>query len=333
MRIVLALFLFLSMLIGGRYAVEELKRPPRAENGPMDIVARPLVLDSSRPERTQLGSLYFLGAWDLKGPDNAFGGLSAMSILPDGRIQALNDTATMFTFPQPGERGAGVVKRLPVLKNRSGRWKPGSTDSESMAVDPVTGKIWAGFELTHMICRYPADLSKVETCRTWPEMKEWTDTSSIESLARLPDGRFLVIAEGAYGYGEGRDVLLFADDPSEDKAQPPVLMRYIPPVGYDPTDAVAIGGDRLLVLNRRATVYDGFTAIITLVDIGAMKAGAVLPGKEVARFAPPVLADNFEAMTVQRGPDGRMILWVLSDNNHLFFQRTLLLKFALPDQF
>lgn len=337
MRILLALCLFLLTLIGGRYAVEELKRPPRAVNGPMEIVARPLVLDSGRPDRTQLGSLHFLGAWDLTGPDNGFGGLSAMSILPDGRIQALNDTATMFTFPQPGpqpgERGGGVVKRMPMLKHRSGRWMPGSTDSESMAVDPATGKIWVGFELTQMICRYPADLSLVETCRTWPEMKEWTDTSSLESLARLPDGRFLAIAEGAYGNGEGRDVLLFAGDPSEESALPPILMRYMPPVGYDPTDAVAIDKDRLLVLNRRATIYDGFTVIVTLVDIGGMKPGAMLSGKEVARLAPPVLADNFEAMTLQDTPDGQTILWILSDNNHLFFQRTLLLKFALPDQF
>ncbi|MGE4429887.1 MAG: esterase-like activity of phytase family protein [Sphingobium sp.] len=333
MRILLALLILLPMLIGGRYAVKELKRPPRAENGPMEIAARPLVLDSSRPERTQLGSLHFLGAWDLTGPDNSFGGLSAMSILPDGRIQALNDTATMFTFPSPGERGAGTVKRLPILKHRTRGWLPGSTDSESMAVDPATGTIWVGFELSQMICRYPADLSRAEACRTWPEMKDWTDTSSIESLARLPDGRFLVIAEGAHGDGKGRDMLLFADDPSDKKALPPILMHYMPPVGYDPTDAVAIGGNRLLVLNRRATVYDGFTAVITLVDIGAMKPGAVLPGKEVARLAPPVLADNFEAMTVQRRPDGQTVLWVLSDNNHLFFQRTLLLKFALPDQF
>jgi len=333
MRILLVLlFVFLTAMTG-RYALEEVKKPPRAENGPMRIVAKPLVLDSSAPERTRLGELHFLGAWELKGPDRSFGGLSSLYLLPDGRIRALNDTATMFTFPQPGVAGMGEVKWLPILRKREGGWRPNSTDSESMAVDPKTGTIWAGFELTQMICRYPSDLSRAEACRTWPEMKDWTETSSIESLARLSDGRFLVIAEGAHGRGEGRDVLLFADDPAADDSRSPVLMRYDPPVGYDPTDAVQVSKDRLLVLNRRATIYDGFTAVITLVDIGAMKPGATLPSREVARLVPPVLADNFEGLTLERGPDGQRILWVVSDDNHLFFQRTLLLKFALPEQF
>jgi len=333
MRILLVLlFLFLTAMTG-RYVLEEVKKPPRAENGLMRIAAKPLVLDSGRPERTRLGDLHFLGAWELTGPDRSFGGLSSLHILPDGRIRALNDTATMFTFPQPGVPGMGEVKWLPIIRKRTGGWLPNSTDSESMAVDPRTGAIWAGFEMTQMICRYPPDLSRVEACRTWPEMKGWTETSSIESLARLSDGRFLVIAEGAHGYGEARDVLLFAGDPAAADAMPPILMRYIPPSGYDPTDAVQIGEDKLLVLNRRATIYEGFTAILTLVDIGHMAPGVTLPGKQVARLAPPVLADNFEGLTLERGPDGRRILWIVSDDNHLFFQRTLLLKFALPEEF
>ena len=41
------------------------------------------------------------------------------------------------------------------------------------------------------------------------------------------------------------------------------------------------------------------------------------------------MADNFEGMTVTR-EEGRPVIWIISDDNHEFFQRTLLLKFALP---
>ncbi len=76
----------------------------------------------------------------------------------------------------------------------------------------------------------------------------------------------------------------------------------------------------------------GFTAIVTLVDIKGMKQGAVLQASEVARLAPPVLTDNFEGMALEY-KDGQRILWLVSDDNFLFFQRTLLLKFALPERF
>jgi hypothetical protein len=44
-----------------------------------------------------------------------------------------------------------------------------------------------------------------------------------------------------------------------------------------------------------------------------------------------LLADNFEGLAIERR-DGQRILWVISDDNHLFFQRTLLIKFALSEK-
>lgn len=321
--------------VSGYFVWQEVKKPPRLENGPIMIDAQPLVLDSSDPSRTSLGQLHFLGAWHLTGPARSFGGLSSLHIHPDGMVWALSDAAAMIAFPPPGTPGEAMVKRLPLPERRgSGTTsdRP-SEDSESMVFDPVTERIWVGFELNQRICRYATGLERVEKCRDWPEMKDWPITASLESMARLPDGRFLVIAEGQTGGRAGRDTLLFAGDPVVDTTPHPIRMSYIPPVGYDPTDAVAIGDGKLLVLNRRATIYDGFTAILVLVDIGAMKPGVVLTSREVARLAPPVLADNFEGLALEQGTNGQRILWVVSDDNHLFFERTLLLKFALPEQF
>ncbi|MPT46845.1 MAG: esterase-like activity of phytase family protein [Sphingobium sp.] len=333
MRKLLLLILFILIGAVGYHLFQMVKKPPRPVSGPMVIKAEPLVLDSSNPQRTRLGSLYFLGAWQLSGRDRSFGGLSSLVLLPNGRMQALSDGAVLYSFPYPGMDGMGQVKPLPTMRDRaSRRWLPGSSDSESMVLDPETGQIWVGFELNQAICRYAPGAMRLEKCHIWPEMKDWVYTSSIESLARLPDGRFMAIAEGAYGTKEGRDVLLFSGDPADRRTKSPVKMRYMPPAGYDPTDAVAIGGGQLLVLNRRATLYDGFTAILTVVDINAMVPGKMLPSREVARFVPPVLADNFEALAYQKQADGQRILWVLSDDNHLIFQRTLLLKFALPDR-
>lgn len=202
-------------------------------------------------------------------------------------------------------------------------------DSESMQVDPASGHAWVGFELIQKICRYSSDFARVESCVAWPRVKDWPDTSGMESLVRLPDGRFLAIAEGAGGPHGGNDVLLFAGDPADASTPQPVRLDYMPPKGYRPTDAVWIGGNRLLVLNRRAKLLEGFTAVLSLVDISGLRAGAVLKGQEIARFAPPILTDNYEALSLEWRGD-HAILWMASDNNHMFFQRTLLLAFALP---
>lgn len=308
------------------------RQPVITQTGALAVIAEPLVLDSSEPSRTRLGDLHFLGAWRLSGTDDRFGGLSSMRVAPDGSLWSLNDTGTMFHFPQPGRQlTAQAFRLLPPRPTKQMEGWP--FDSESMAVDPAFRHIWVGYELVQRICRYGVSLKEVGTCRDWPEMKDWPITMSLESMERLPDGRFLVIAEGqGTRDGRGREGLLFAGDPVDPETPHPVRFTYVPPVGYDPTDAVYIGGGKLLVLNRRATLYDGFTAVILLVDIRHLRAGAVLTGREVARLAPPVLADNFEGMALDdRG--GQKTLWVVSDDNHLFFQRTLLLKFALPDRF
>ena len=126
-------------------------------------------------------------------------------------------------------------------------------------------------------------------------------------------------------------MLLFPGDPAVASSPKAIRMSYIPPQGYVPTDAVSIGHNRLLMLNRRVTMFDGFTAIITILDLSEAHENAVLRSEEIARLTPPVLADNFEAMAIEKR-DGQSILWIASDDNHLFFQRTLLLKFALPTE-
>ena len=124
-------------------------------------------------------------------------------------------------------------------------------------------------------------------------------------------------------------MLLFDHDPA-DPGAPPASLGYYPPQGYRITDAVWLAPGMLLTLNRRATIYEGFTAKLAIVDMGELAPGKLLHAQEIATLRPPLLADNFEALAVTR-EDNRTIIWVASDDNHKFFQRTLLLKFALGE--
>lgn len=322
-RVALILILFI-LLMNGRHG----GNTPPATFDSLAVQARALDLPDTA-DQALYGPLRLTAAWQLSGSHGAFGGFSSLLVNEDGSLIALNDTGELFGFRVNGAQREGFVSPLPRVGVEQ-TWPSWRWDSESMQRDPVTGRVWVGFEGIQRICRYTPDLKTLEGCATPPEMLAWPETGSIESMVRFGDGRFLAISEMGMGKAGANDVLLWQGDPVDPATPPPVHLGYRPPTGYRPTDALWLGGDRLLVLNRRLTLADGFTARLSLVRLPKLEAGAVLTGEVIATFAPPGLSDNFEAMTLSH-ENGKPVLWVASDDNHLFLQRSLLLRFNLPE--
>ncbi|BAK68066.1 hypothetical protein SLG_33910 [Sphingobium sp. SYK-6] len=321
-RVALILMLFI-LLMNGRHGSDM----PPATFDSLVVQARAIPLEKAG-DAAAFGPLTLTGAWQLTSPHKAFGGISSLLVDDDGAMIGLSDTGELFGFRVSGAEGKGFIEPLPRIAAEQ-HWPGWRWDSESMQRDPVSGRIWVGFEGLQRICRYAPDFRALEGCVEPPEMADWPVTGSIESLVRFGDGRFLAIAEMAIGPAGAHDVLLWQGDPVDPATPPPVHLGYRPPTGYRPTDALWLGGDRLLVLNRRLTLADGFTARLSLVTLPPLAEGAILTGKPIATFAPPGLADNFEALALSR-QNGQPVLWVASDDNHLFLQRSLLMRFALP---
>lgn len=305
-------------------------KPELFSAGPLLVTARPLPLSTTDPAVHSVGALDYLGGWQLSSPHRGFGGISSLLVQGRGEVLALSDSGTLMGFTLRPDRNSRhpFIAPLPVRSpDQAQPWW--AWDSEAMAHDPVTDRYWVGFEMLQRICRYAPGFSRVEACRTWPEIEAWPETGSIESMARMPDGRFLVIAEMGMRADGTHDTLLFSGDPTESTTPQPIHMRYVPPKGYRPTDAVALDERHLLVLNRRVTLQNLFTATLALVELPAQpKPDERLWARPIATLAPPLLADNFEGLAITR-EGKRTIVWIASDDNHEFFQRTLLLKFAL----
>ena len=98
--------------------------------------------------------------------------------------------------------------------------------------------------------------------------------------------------------------------------------------GYRVSDATLLPDGRLLIVNRRFEWLEGVSAALTVVDAGALRAGAIIQGREIARLQPPLTVDNMEGVSVTV-ENGRTIVWLVSDDNFFPLQQTLLLKFAL----
>lgn len=293
------------------------------------VLATPIPLDPDDAAHDRFGGVRYLGGWQLVSREPRFGGYSALRVA-DGRVLALADTGEYLDF-RMSPSGTVEDPRFGELPGFPGDGQAKEDrDSESMAVDPATGQIWVGFEQHNVIFRYAAQFAAVLSQRSPPEMRDWPSNLGPESLARLSDGRFVVLSEDAKMADGARQALLFPGDPTDEKNSP-IPFGYRPPPGYVATDAAELPDGRLIVLNRHFDMMDGFWAALTIIDPRAIRPGAILMGELVAEFRRPLNIDNMEGISVTR-EGGRTILWIISDDNQLPIERTLLLKFALESR-
>lgn len=283
-------------------------------------------LDHTDPSRTRVGALTYLGGVVLTSPDPAFGGFSAMQVAGD-RFTLVSDGGAVVRFWM----GADWQPREIAFSDLPGG--PGSgaekyeRDAESLAWDPASGKIWVGFEGANQIWRYSPGLNAVEATARPRAMRRWSANSGPEAMARLANGQFIVLNEGRVGSGEGVAGIWFTRDPTL-VPRAAMRFRYRPPPGYDVSDAAQLPDGRLLVLQRRLDLAQLFTAKLSIVDLTEVRPDKIVGGTEIATLAAPLLHDNFEALAVTReGAD--TILWIASDDNSQFWERSLLLKFKL----
>ena len=290
------------------------------------ISSTPVALDTSDPARRRLGALRFLGGWQLTSDARGFGGLSAIDVVGN-RVTALGDGGTIMRF-RLGRFGNATDASILRLPDGCGKVvRKYDNDTEALAHDGMRTNWWVSYESRNAMCRTSADFTVGESVAKPDAIAAWPRKSGPESMTRLSDGRFLVIAEDARDYGDIRPIVIFDRDPT-DPAAVATTLGYRAPRGFKPTDVTQLPDGRLLVLNRRFALTSLFSAKLVLLPPLGEKPRGVLQGPTIAQLQSPVIADNFEGLSVSV-ENGKPIIWVISDDNFMRWQRTLLLKFAL----
>ena len=276
----------------------------------------------------RVGALTYLGGVQLKSGDPAFGGFSALEVDGDA-FTLLGDGGTVLTF-RMGEDWRLRAPRMVALPAgpRTG-WRKRDRDAESMTRDPRTGHVWVGFENANQIWRFSPGLRRAERRARPTAMRRWPSAGGIESFVRLRDGRFVAISESAPRGTDERQGLVWTRDPTG--AAPAFAFRYQPGAGYDPSDMTQLPDGRMLVLERALALPFRWYGRLTLIEPSAIRPGALVTGRPIARIAPPLVTDNWEGVAATR-ENGATMLWLLSDDNQLPIQRTLLMKFRLDEQ-
>lgn len=295
-----------------------------AAREPIEVSTRQISRFSPRP--IEGARLSFQGGLVLSGP-RRMGALSGL-LVEDDRLLAVTDTGDFFEARLVLEAGRLVGIADPVLAPRlDTEGNPITTkregDAEALARQP--GRILVLVEEARRLLAYPADGltvdvdAKAEALPLSPEERR-AGSRGWESLATRPDGSLLAIAEGREGKARETPAFIvggrrFAIRRRDDFAI----------TGAD----ILPGGDMLLVERRYRGGLD-VSMRVRRIGADAVARGGLADGPVLLEADFSAEIDNMEAIAAEVR-DGTIVLTLASDDNHSFFQRTLLLRFSVSD--
>jgi hypothetical protein len=310
---------------------------------PIEISMQPVALDTRDPKVDRVGKLIFRSGHNLTTSDARFGGWSDLDISDDGtRLTSISDRGFWFDATIQHDENGGIAQltdaRLGYLVNLAGFRQRGlNGDAEGLSRTPDGGFL-VSFERRHRIWLYPpaeppfsvlprplpmpADAAKLPMPADAAKMPE---NGGIETLVRLSGRRVLAISEEMLTK-DGANVGWLGDGRTWSD------VSYVAGPDFKPTGAARLPNGDILILERRFSRMTVPGARIVRVPAYAIQPGARLIGEELALIGPPMTFDNFEGITTRLGPHGEILLYVISDDNYFFLQRTLLLVFELAPE-
>lgn len=287
--------------------------------------------DARNPERKQFGALILMSAFQLDSKDKRFGGLSGLSIGADGKLYAISDRGWWLAAKMVN-KADGTLEDLvdwqiaPMLARNKEPITGSRADAEALA-RAADGSFLVSFEGRHRIWRYDAPprtlTSKPAKVATPAELSRAPNNSGLEGLTVLNDGRLLALTEDfANSDGSSKGWLLDGKRFAE--------VAYLPAQNYRVTDCATLKNGDVLVLERRHVRFGILSARLIRLDGKSIRPGAKLSGKELLRIEAPLATENFEGLALQPTAKGTLV-YLISDDNYIPFQATLLLQFFLPD--
>ena len=298
---------------------------------PLRLSASPISLNPEDHTVNRVGALHYRGGVRLDSSDQRFGGLSALMIDTDGRqFTALTDrghwvVGSLIYAADGTLSDVGAARIGPLVVPGTGRpVLSGESDAESIA--PIGGRLIVAFEGTpHRLRSYPwttAPASAPQTLRPPRGMAGAPPNGGIEALTALSDGRLFAITE-RHATSDRTVAGWIGNGTTWQK------LDYVRVAGFRPTGATTLPNGDVLVLERHFTWVGGLSSRLARIPRASIKPGAMIQGTEVARLVLPLTVENFEGIAVRSGTDGELLVYIVSDDNFSYFQRTLLMMFAV----
>ncbi|SCX19662.1 hypothetical protein DSM25558_2616 [Agrobacterium sp. DSM 25558] len=289
-------------------------------------------------EQKQFGKLEFVGGLIMSSPEPLFGAISSIRFLPDSRhFLAVLDTGHWLAGAIERDR-SGVLSglsdvRIDPMLDESGHEakRKMDMDAEGLALRAdqafVSYERWPRIEIfAHKDNETSKPLSQLPVLIPLDEFRR---NAGIETLVLSPangplKGAMLIVAEGSFD----KDSHLFAavlEGPRKG------IFAVAHDSSFSVTDGAFLPNGDLLLLERRFNLAQGIGMRIRRISADTIKPGAVVDGEILMQADLSNQIDNMEGIDVVVGPDGSTRLILVSDDNHSFLQRNVMLEFKLTE--
>lgn len=314
--------------------------------GPVEVSAQPVSAFRVRyPAERVFGALEWIGGLVLTSPDPRFGGFSGVLTVDEGRrILAVSDTGAWLSArieedadgAPAGVRDAFMAPIIDVNGRPIDDKHLGDAEGLTQRAGRGGAEYLVSFEGKHRILAFKPDGGKPGGL---PDGKPARKISMPAEIARLNRNKGLeaLVSAPAASPLAGNLVAIAEEGPEGDPRIPGWIFgagetrRFFLAKrdGFDVTDAAFLPDGDLLVLERRFNFSEGIGMRLRRFSARGLAGGGVLDGDIVMEADLRHQIDNMEGLDVHRDASGATILTLISDDNHIVLQRTMLLRFRL----
>jgi hypothetical protein len=311
-----------------------------AGGGLAPLEVRTIPITSFKPGSSAIafGKLHFLGGFTMLSVNPEFGSWSGLDFASDGTMVAIADTGQWLTAKLVEHEGKPVGlsdARIGVMLSDNGQPAESkfAIDAEGLRIAMRNGHETAlvSYEGVPAIRSYAGPdyaASSPKRLGLPKYVAGLRRNQGLEGLAIAPAdsalgaGTIVAIAEHSLNpAGNHRGFIL-----SGPRAGTFAIRRSSE---FDISDAAFLAGGDLLILERSFAFSQGFAMRIRRIPGDSIKPGATVDGETLIEADGAYQIDNMEGLAVRTDAAGRTLLTLVSDDNHGFLQRSILLQFAL----
>jgi hypothetical protein len=290
----------------------------RAQDLPIRVIEAERGTEAARQKNLQRMTL--AGAWQLKSENAEFGGLSGLDQLRSGSLISVTDDGKFVWIGIDPTTGApDGIGSIAYMRDQDGEIFPNKRTADAEDLAFRDGLAFVSFEQDHRIMAYD-----LESCGAAAR------AATVAKLNKVVDRRALENNRGAEALAFAGDTLM-AGFEARRKGGSPIgtvrvdgtladLTRTEQPSMYMLT-GMDSAGDLTAFVFRAYDPVRGARVLVSLERAGREIAAADLRS--------PLPVDNFESIAIGQNPSGGTRLWILSDDNFSYDQRTLLLALDL----
>jgi len=305
----------------------------------VEVRTRPITQFRIGRDETKFGPLEFVGGLEMLTSSRDFGAFFFFFFLkPGADFIFVADTGFWFfgTVQHDGDgRPSGIADfRMEQMIDASGVAMTEKWGVDAEVDDVRDGIAKVGFERQHRVAQF-----RIEPGAMKPPFK------SLDFLVprnELRQNKGFETVTRAHPYGQHENGLVVVSERSIDK-DGNVFAAIIegPNKGvftvkrdgnFDITDGAFLPGGDMLLLERSFSVAEGVKMRLRRIFGESVTKGAVADGPVLFEADMAYQIDNMEGMDVWRRADGKLMVSLISDDNHSILQRNIYLEFILNEE-